>query len=66
MLKIYDAKENYFAYIPWSKIVYIKLYPADPSILIRIGDVWERVNIPTIEDGEIIRQAWERFTYGQI
>lgn len=61
MLKIFDAKENYFADIPWSKIVYIKLYPLDPSILIRVGDAWERINIETIEDGHKILNVWERY-----
>jgi len=61
MLKIYDAKENYFADIPWAKIVYIKFYPADPSILIRVGYAWERLNIETIEQGEEILNAWERY-----
>lgn len=51
MLKIHDAKENYIADIPWAKIVYIKLYLADPSILIRVGDAWERLNVKTIEEG---------------
>ena len=61
MLKIHDAKENYIADIPWSKIIYIKLYRNDPSILIRVGDAWERLNVKTIEEGERVLKKWDDY-----
>lgn len=62
MLKIYDVKENYFAEIPIEKIVYIKYYPSDPSVLIRVVDIWERINIETREIGEQIVLEWNVYT----